>query len=272
MTELTFNFVGVNAVDFRRAFAFYTEVVGVRPAEPTPPDDPDSWAMLVAGWDDSSVPEGSGLRCELFEQDVEPPDERRWGRHQNVRPSIQVADLSASRATLHERSVSFTGDLEDTDGRQSIEFTGPEGVRWSLAHAPAYPAAQSVRTPYLGWVELKAANLDRQQDFYTRIMGLSVGERSASRVRLEQDPGDPLLFIEPGGEPVSTDGEHDSPFDVQPVWLSFETPDITEAAAWLTECGVSLLQDVTHHDWGGTDITIEDADGNPLQVVEYHDE
>lgn len=103
-------------------------------------------------------------------------------------------------------------------------------------------------------------------------MGLSVDERSASRVRLEQGAGDPLLFIEPGGERGTTEGKHDSPFDMQPVWMSFETPDVTEAAAWLSDHDVPLLQDVTTHDWGGTDITIEDTDGNPLQVVEYHDE
>lgn len=272
MVELTFNFVGVNAVDFRRAFTFYTNVLGVQPAEPRPHDDTESWAMLVAGWDESPVSDGRGLRCELFERNVEPPGERQWGRHQNVRPSIQVDNLEATLTDLWERGVAFTGNLADTKWGRSIEFTAPEGIRWSLAHAPAYPAGQSVQTPHLGWVELKADDLDGQQDFYTQVMGLSVGERFVSGARLEQGAGDPLLFLESGGERVTADGEHESPFDVQPVWLSFETPDITEAAAWLTDHGISLLQDVTTHDWGGTDLVVVDADGNPLQVVEYHDE
>lgn len=64
--------------------------------------------------------------------------------------AFRSRDLQASRAELQERGVSFTGELEDTDWGQSIEFTAPEGVRWSLAHAPAYPAGQSVQTPHLG--------------------------------------------------------------------------------------------------------------------------
>jgi catechol 2,3-dioxygenase-like lactoylglutathione lyase family enzyme len=271
MVELEFNFIGVNAADFRGAVAFYTDVLGVRPAEPTSPDESDSWAMLVAGWDDSPILDGHGLRCELFERDADPPDERWWGRNQNVRPSIQVADLPATEAELHERGVSFTEEIEDTGWEQSIEFTAHDGVRWSLAHAPNYPAGQSVRTPFLGWAELKSADLNKQQDFYTQIMGLTVSDRSASRVRLEQGAAKPLLFLEPGGERVTAGKRWDSPFDVQPVWLSFETPDITEATAWLTDHGISPIRDVESHEWGGTDVIIQDADGNPLQVVEYHD-
>lgn len=126
-----------------------------------------------------------------------------------------------------------------------------------------------MRTPHIGWVELKAADLNRQLDFYTQFMGLTVGERSPSRVQLEQGAGNPLLFLEPGGERLTAAGEHGSPFDVQPIWMSFETPDVTEAAAWLTDRGVSLRQDVTVHEWGGKDVVIEDAEGNPLQIVEY---
>lgn len=269
VVDLTFNFIGVNAVDVQRAFTFYTDVLGVRPA--MPPDDPDSWAMLVAGWDESPVPDGRGLRCELFERAGGAADERWWGRNQNLRPSIQVADLPAVIGELEDRGVTFTGELEDTARGRSIVFAAHDGVRWSLAHAPEYPAGPGVQTPYLGWVDLKAADLDVQVDFYTRIMGLEVGERSASRVRLDQGSGDPLLFLEPGGERVTVKEGRESPFDVQPVWMSFETPDITDAKAWLTDHDVTLLRDVESHDWAGTDLLTRDPEGNPLQVVEYHD-
>lgn len=53
--------------------------------------------------------------------------------------------------------------------------------------------------------------------------------------------------------------------------MSFEPPDICEAKGWLTEHGVSLLRDIESHDWAGTDLLIQDADGSPLQVVEYYD-
>jgi predicted enzyme related to lactoylglutathione lyase len=270
VVELRFNFIGVNAADFGRAFAFYTDVLGVRPAKPSSPAEADSWAMLVAGWDESPAPDGRGLRCELFERDIEPPAERRWGRNQNVRPSIQVADLLGTKETLNDRGVTFTGAITDTDTGQSVEFMDPDGVRWSLAQAADLPAGPGMEVPHLGWVELKAADVDSQVDFYTRVMGLTAGDQSGSRVRLQQGSGDPLIFLQSGGERVTVEGDH-SPFDVQPVWLSFETPDIGEAKSWLTDHGVSLLRDLESHDWGGTDLLIRDGDGNPLQVVEYHE-
>lgn len=271
MVELTFNFIGVNAADFQRAFVFYTEVLGVRPAKPAPPEVPESWAMLVAGWEESPDPDGRGLRCELFERDIDPPAERWWGRNQNVRPSIQVADLAATQVALRDRGVPFTGAIKETDWGQFVEFQAPDGIRWSLAQTPDLPAGQDLETPFLGWVELKAADVDRQQDFYTRVMGLTVGDRFTSRVRLEQEAGVPRMLLEPSGERVTVEEESDSPFDVQPVWMSFETSDIFEAEAWLTGRDVPLLRDVKSHDWAGTDLLIQDPDGNPLQVVEYHE-
>lgn len=271
MVDLRFNFVGVEAADFQRAYAFYADVLGVWPAEAPPADEPGSWAMLVAGWDETSAPEGHGLRCELFEQDVDPPDERWWGRNQNVRPSVQVADVDATVTELRERGVSFTGDRTDTRWGASIEFATPEGVRWSLADARRYPAGPGLQVPHLGWVELKVADLAGQRGFYTEVMGLSVGEQSEAGVRLEQDAGDPLLFLEPGGERVTEEGAPGSAIDLQPVWMSFETTDITEAYDWLTDHGVDLYQEVTTHDWAGTDLLIRDVDGNPVQVVEYHE-
>ena len=70
---------------------------------------------------------------------------------------------------------------------------------------------------------------------------------------------------------MATERGNSSPFLKQPVWTSFETPDIDEASNWLIAQKVPLVQDVTSHDWGGKDVVIEDVDGNPIQVVEYHD-
>lgn len=267
--EFEFNFVGVNAGHFRRALRFYTNTMGVHPAETD--EDADGWAMLVAGWDESPTANGRGLRCELFQREIEPPTERWWGRNQNIRPSIQVTDLPTVRAELQRRGVSFTGDISGTPWGETIEFSTPEGVRWSLAHAPNFPSAQGVQTPHIGWTELKAADRDGQEQFYTQIMGLTIGERYDSSVRLEQGAGNPQLFIEPGGEQVITGQGKSSSFLKQPVWTSFETPDIDEASKWLTARKVPLVRDVTSHDWGGKDIVIEDVDGNPIQVVEYLD-
>lgn len=102
-------------------------------------------------------------------------------------------------------------------------------------------------------------------------MGLSVAERSDSRVRLEQGAGDPQLFLEPGGEHESGARTMDSPFLGHPVWMSFETPAITEASDWFDSHDVPLLQEITTHDWAGKDIVVADPEGNPIQVVEYLD-
>lgn len=271
MVEFRFNFVGVNTADFRRAFAFYTDVFGIRPAAEPSPDEPGSWAMLIAGWDESPVPDAQGLRCELFQRDVEGSDERWWGCHQNVRPCVQVTDLAAAVSELRRRGVSVTSERTDRGWGESIEISAAEDVRWSIAHARSYPAAPGLRTPHLGWVDLWVADMDAQRDYYTEVMGLTAAERSGASVRLEQGPDEPLLFLGPGGERVPVGGQRDSPFEVQPVWMSFETNDIGEARAWLTDHGVPLLEDVTRHDWGGSDLVSRDADGNPLQVVEYHE-
>lgn len=268
MVELQFNFIGVETVDFERALSFYAAVIGIEAASASPSD---SWAMLVSGMDDSPGADARGLRCELFGRSGEPPDERHWGHHQTLRPSIQVDDLQATREALQERGVQFTGEIEETTWGQFVEFTTPGGIRWSLANAPDFPAGDGLGTPHLGWAELKVADRDRQQQFYTQTMGLTVGKRQGSRVRLEQGVGDPQLFLVPGGERTTAEQADESPFLEHPVWTSFKTPDIEDASAWLRSQDVPLLQDITSHDWAGKDIVIEDPDGNPIQVVEYLD-
>ena len=54
-----------------------------------------------------------------------------------------------------------------------------------------------------------------------------------------------------------------------PHFISFETDDIEQAAAYLRTRNVPIIQDLTRKDWGGIDMYIKDADGNPVQVVQY---
>lgn len=268
MVDLKFNFIGVETADFTRAFRFYTRAMGVEPAAASPSE---SWAMLVSGMDETPVTDATGLRCELFEQEGEAPTNRRWGDQQNLRPSIQVRDLQAASEVLHERGVPVGNNVQETRWGQSIELIAPEDVRWSIAHAPEFPAGRGLETPHIGWAELKVVDLERQERFYTEIMGLSTAERSGSCIRLEQGVGEPQLFLEPGGEQEPGARTNESPFLGHPVWMSFETSDLTSTSAWFDSQDVPRLQEITTHDWAGKDIVIEDPEGNPMQVVEYLD-
>jgi predicted enzyme related to lactoylglutathione lyase len=84
--------------------------------------------------------------------------------------------------------------------------------------------------------------------------------------------GGALLFLEGGGQAAPAGrGEpaEGDPVVRGPVWLSFETADIGRADAQLRARGVRVLVDVTERTWGGIDPIIADADGNPIQVVQY---
>ena len=43
-------------------------------------------------------------------------------------------------------------------------------------------------------------------------------------------------------------------------------PDRQRAASQLKSAGARILHEVEHHDWGGTDLIVADADGNAVQV------
>jgi predicted enzyme related to lactoylglutathione lyase len=275
--DFVLNFVGVVVADFARSFRFYTEVLGVEAQ-----DAKEAWAFM----------ETTGLVWELFGEGVPPPPDRAWGRGQANRPAIHVADLPRAIAELRARDVAFAGELERRRWGDRIELVAPEGIRWTLVQARDLPAAASryarwprtvsalaaslsaseLRTPHLGWVELKACDVAGQRAFYHDVMGLRPDDAGDGRVVCRQRPGEPLLFLEAGGQAAPTGrgelGEGD-PVVRSPVWLSFETADIERADAQLRARGVRVLVDVTERNWGGIDTIIADADGNPIQVVQY---
>jgi hypothetical protein len=95
-------------------------------------------------------------------------------------------------------------------------------------------------------------------------------EQRASRAVLRQAPDGPRLVLTPGGRKHTVDPKwaHE-PALSQPVFLSFMTRTVRTAAARSRNAGGLSLHDVEHHDWGGTDWIVADADGNAVQVVEY---
>jgi catechol 2,3-dioxygenase-like lactoylglutathione lyase family enzyme len=275
--DFVLNFVGVVVADFARSFRFYTEVLGVQAR-----DAKEDWAFM----------ETTGLVWELFGEGVQPPVNRAWGRGQANRPAIHVADLPGAIAELRARDVAFSGELERSCWGDRIELVAPEGIRWTLVQArdlsasasryvrwpqtaPAPAAslpASELRSPHLGWVEVKARDVAGQRAFYRDVIELRPDDAGDGRIVFRQRPGEPLLFLEGGGQAAPEwrgDPTASNPVVRSPVTLSFETADIGRADAHLRARGVHTLVGVTERTWGGIDTIIADADGNPIQVVQY---
>ncbi len=250
---LVLNWLGVHVADFAASLRFYTDVLGIHASDVKP-----DWAFF----------DTTGMTLELFGGAPPTPD-RSWGRGQAVRPSIQVADLPGTMAEMRRRGVDFTGEIERAASREQVEFAAPEGIRWTLAHAPEYPFGAGLHRPHIGWVELKVQRLAQQRAFYSEVLGLRPDVEHGQAV-LRQGPGEPLLFLVTGGQraaPLQVTGGLLRP--APPLMMSFETDDIAQAAAWLRAHEIPLVIGITHRHWGGTDLFIADADGNPIQVVQY---
>ncbi|HVG19963.1 MAG TPA: VOC family protein [Blastocatellia bacterium] len=269
MVDLKLNFLGINVTDFQESYRFYNEVLGIRDTGIQP--EWEGFAQLGMTWEEYFSAEAKGMIFELFNRKVQPLHDSTWGNGQGFRPSIQVQDLDATIAEMRGRGVTFTGEVERTSIGRRIEFMAPEGIRWSLAHAPSYPAGATLRRPHIGWVESKNEDLKAQQSFYTEVMRLEVRDCGDDHCILGQGPLEPLLILEPGGTAArSLPGWNVDSSLQQPVLISFMTYDVHGAAAWLKGHKVTIVRDVTHHpDWGGTDIYVADPEGNRVQVVQY---
>lgn len=268
MNDLKLNFLGLSVADYEESFRFYSEVIGME-AHTVP--QWKHWAGYGETWDMPTKSQGRAMICEMFGGAPPPPKDMRWGHGQNVRPGIQVNNLTKIVEDLRKRGVRFTSDIERTPMGERIELAAPEGVRWTLAQAPGYPTSDDMRKPRIGWVEIRVTELEAQKNFYNQILGLDVDTESASRVVLKQGPGEALVILEPGGETTSFDPSwKDEPLMTQPVWVSAMTAGIGKTASRLKKSGITVYRDLTKHpDWGGTDITIGDADGNMIQIVQY---
>ncbi|MGI8916046.1 MAG: VOC family protein [Chloroflexota bacterium] len=264
-TEL--NFLGICAVDWQASFRFYTEILGMH-SELAP--HLGVWASLGGGWNAYRAGSRSVI-VELFDGGRPASSARAWGHEQGIRPGIQVDDLDAVVAEARMRGVSFTGAVEATDWGHRIEFTAPEGIRWTLSDASGHPSGSDLARPYIGHVEIKAHDLAGQKAFYRDIIGMELMKESAAQVIFGQGAGKPWLSLEPGGEqPINDPRWASRPAIGQPIFISFKTADIQAVAARLRAAQATVLKDVRQHgDWGGTDMIISDIDGNALQVVQY---
>ena len=249
------NFIGLYVADFNRIYSFYTETLGIE------------LNLSVPGWASLKT---SGMTFELFEHQAEPGSRNRsWGNGQAFRPGIQVTDLAATISELEQKGVTFAGNIERKPWGRLREFITPDGIRWTLAEAPDYPANADLRVAHIGWVELKANDLEAQKTFYGDLMGLTLAAADQTQMMFVQQLGEPLLFLEGGGQ-KTTPKPAPHHFEGQAGFLSFETEAIDEAASYILAQGVLIVREVVQHEWGGTDMLIADADGNLVQIVQYN--
>lgn len=268
MEDLMLNFLGLSVADLDVSYRFYHEVLGMR-AEKAP--ELGEWAGLGETWDITKESAGHGMIVEMFGGSPSPPAGRSWGRGQNVRPAMHVPDLDRISDEFRRRGVRFTSGVTETSRGREIEFAAPEDVRWAILETTRYPTSESLETPRIGTVEVKVADLDGQIRFFEDLLGLDLAERSHSEVLLEQGPGEPVVALSPGGTPVAMpERDRSKAVMTQPVWISVMTADIHEAATRLRSKDVTIYHEIVkHEEWHGTDLIVGDADGNPVQVVQY---
>jgi catechol 2,3-dioxygenase-like lactoylglutathione lyase family enzyme len=264
--DITFNFIGMCVADWKAAYTFFTQTLGLD-AELNPAHG--DWANLGGAWA-GYYSDTHSLVCELFDAGQGVAD-RWWGKNQNIRPAIHVANLAATVAQLQARNVQFTSAVEQQSWGKQIEFTTVEGIRWGLAEWHDKPVRPDFRQPQFGHVALKTANFAAQQQFYTQ-MGFLLEATDHDRIIFTQTkPHHPFIMLEKSGEFIATDAYRARhPERSFPFFLSFMTPDIQSVAQECAALHIPTLRPVAHYeDWGGTDMVILDADGNAIQIVQY---
>lgn len=266
---LELNFIGLSVVDWQRSLAYYTKSIGIGLKNSNPTYG--NWAMLGEGWDAYWSGKSRSLIVELFDGGPPIRKERKWGREQGVRPSIQVENLEAAITALRRRRVRFTSEVEHMGWGKRIEFTAPEDIRWTLSEVPGRPASPGLNKPLIGHLEIKAHQFARQTAFYRDVLGMQLESTNRAYAVLSQGPNKPWVVIEPGGERQSIPPDWAAiPAHGQPLFLSFMTYNLPKAAAAMRQAGVRILKEVEHHpDWGGTDFIATDVDGNVIQVFAF---
>ncbi len=268
MSGFKLHFLGMCVRRFAEVYDFYTEHLGIQPEIP-PDAEGGNWAMMSDAW--AKPTKSRGVRWEMFEAEPGIPSVQAWGIGQNLRPSIQVKDLTSTVNHLQQRGVSFTSTIEENEWGQWIEFSDPEGIRWSLSHLVNYPSGDTLTHPHIGWFQLKTEHMAEQQQFYSEVLGLRCTDQTEHGCLFEQESGEPILSLHRGGtqQTLPQQWQDSIAFHV-PTFMSFEVIDIAEAYQQLLSHQVKILQETTYHpDWEGTDMLVADRDHNVVQIVQY---
>lgn len=270
--ELSFLGVCVPRNTWQSAFEFYTDTLGVRCHARD-----GHWAVLGAGWDPYVHGRSRGLVWELFEGG-EPDSADTRDPRTVMTPAFRLRTPWTTVATLAEHGVRCDG----MDGPPGVHvgLTAPGGTAWELRGHPAAHADSSLEMPEIFEVRLRVENMSRQIAFYRRLMGTPHPNTPPNSHALPSsgsrgEPWDfqshvdgPRLRLVAGGHHRSSaiTRSHSDPALDQPAFLGFMARDLVGSVRRLKSEGVEILRDVTHHDWGGTDCILADADGNAVQV------
>jgi len=254
MTSLTLNWFGMGAHDVLAASNFYGGKLGFAFEEGEENGRPRRYFKT------------RGMTFELFQAYPERPDVKAWGNGQAFRPVLLVDDLSAATALLRDQGLSYSA--QNSTYVAPIEMIGPEEIRWGMMESTGLEMDWA--HPFIAGIELKAADLDAQKDFYTRVLGMNLRRESNQDILLDQPGFSAWLRIEAGGKAAPMHFGEEKPAFFHPIWISFETEHVRQVDLWLQAQKVTILHPLTYHEeWQGTDIIIADADGNPVQVVQY---
>lgn len=207
-----------------------------------------------------------GMTFELFQAHPERREVNGWGDGQAFRPVWLVRDLAETSVLLRDQGISYAAQTSEYGA--PIEMTGPEGIRWRIIESA--DIEMNPARPFIAGIELRAADLEAQKEFYSRALGMTIRRESDQDAHLDQPGGEAWLRIEAGGKPAPVRFGEEKPAFFHPIWISFETEDVKQANLWLQSQNVTILHPLTYHEhWQGTDIILADADGNAVQVVQY---
>jgi len=266
--DLTFNFIGVSVVDWRPAFQFFSQTLGLKAELNSTHGD---WAVFGGSWDSYYKDGSRSAIFELFDHG-RAVSERHWGLNQGIRPGLHVSDIQTTVENMG-KEISIAEVVNRPWGK-SAEFTTTEGIRFAFAEIPNTPFNDDFTSPYIGHVAIKCADLDAMKNFYGDVLGFTLSNAGSDYAVFTQKDGHPWIILERGGEPSTIDLHNtwweNNAVRTFPVFISLMTRDVQSVYAYLKTRNVDILRDIiSNQDWGGTDLHIADPDGNGIQVVQY---
>ena len=154
--------IGIHVEDPERTLRFYEDKLGIRIFQRR-----EGGAMVSPGWTLPAVEQGRGLTVEVFQATAAAPANRSFGTNQAIRPSIQVRALAKAVEAVRERGAPVTEDVRPGEIGELAVVRTSEGIDWTIASAQGLPAGDSLVDPHIGWLDIRAADVEAQVRFYS---------------------------------------------------------------------------------------------------------